>query len=275
MRRKLFCEISPLTFKISTKKEKLKRNLILFLDGRHYASDKDTELLSVLVYDHNSLIRRQLGNVDMQLQDNKAVNLKLASTCINGVLIRPGETFSFWSLVGDYTSEKGYLEGLIIKNNMVDKGIGGGLCQFTNLIHWMILHTPMEIIEHHHHNQFDMFPDFDRAIPFGTGTSISYNYLDYRFVNNTDITYQLITYTTDTHLCGQIRATKGQNLSYHIVEKDNYFNVENGAYFRNNEIIRKVIDKKTGITIKEELIIKNHSRVLYDISLIKEELIRR
>jgi len=46
------------------------------------------------------VLRRTLGNVDLQLQENKAVNLSLAAPHINGVLIRPGETFSFWHLVG-------------------------------------------------------------------------------------------------------------------------------------------------------------------------------
>lgn len=101
---------------------------------------------------------------------------------------------------------KGYRTGLTIANETPSSGIGGGMCQMTNLIHWMILHTPLEIIEHHHHDGFDLFPDFNRQVPFGTGTSIVYNYLDYRFKNNTDQTFQLIIYVTDTHLCGELRA---------------------------------------------------------------------
>lgn len=53
------------------------------------------------------------------------------------------------------------------------------MCQFTNLIHWLILHSPLDIIEHHHHNRFDLFPDHNKKIPFGTGTSIMYNYIEY------------------------------------------------------------------------------------------------
>jgi vancomycin resistance protein VanW len=30
--------------------------------------------------------------------------------------------------------------------------VGGGLCQFTNLLHWVALHSPLEIAEHHHHD---------------------------------------------------------------------------------------------------------------------------
>ena len=85
--------------------------------------------------------------------------------------------------------------------------------------------------EHHHHDQIDLFPDFKRTIPFGTGTSIVYNYLDYRFKNTTDITYQLIIYTTDEYLCGELRADKRPDYKYHISMRkqtnlDNYVEFE-------------------------------------------------
>ena len=72
----------------------------MFLITKKYARTFSEEVLTFLVYNHNSLIRRKLGNVDMQLQENKAINLALATPKINGVLIKPGETFSFWKLVG-------------------------------------------------------------------------------------------------------------------------------------------------------------------------------
>lgn len=83
MKRKLFCEISPLTYRISTKKEILMRKIRdLPLRGK-FARVKQEELLPVRIKKHASLIRRRLGNVDMQLQENKAVNLSLAAPCID------------------------------------------------------------------------------------------------------------------------------------------------------------------------------------------------
>ena len=78
MKRKLFCEISPLTYKISTQKEILKRN-IKDLFSFKFAKEKSNQKLPVVIYKHNSLIRRQLGNVDQQLQENKAINLSIAT----------------------------------------------------------------------------------------------------------------------------------------------------------------------------------------------------
>ncbi|PKM49820.1 MAG: vancomycin resistance protein [Firmicutes bacterium HGW-Firmicutes-7] len=264
MSRKLFCEISPLTYKISILKERLQRYIKWIIGGEKYAKTYSDQDLPQLAYRHKSLIRRTLGNVDMALQNNKAVNLNIAASKINNIIIRPKETFSFWKLVGNCTKNRGYLEGLLIKTGTVDKGIGGGMCQFTNLIHWMILHSPLDIVEHHHHNSLDLFPDFNRQIPFGTGTSIMYNYLDYQFTNNTDNCFQIKVHTTDTHLCGELRCLNDLKNSYHIVEENQCYTKEVNSYYRNNEIYRETINKQTGNLISKELIIKNHSKVMYD-----------
>lgn len=266
MARKLFCEISPLTYEISMHKCIAIRNIQNKLSKEKFAKTKQKELLPVVVYKHNSLIRRKLGNVDLQLQENKAVNLSLAAPKITNIIIKPGETFSLWQLVGKCGKKQGYKEGLTIDNNKPSKGIGGGMCQLSNLIHWMILHTDMEITEHHHHDNLDLFPDFKRVIPFGTGTSIMYNYLDYRFKNTTDNTYQLIIYTTDEYLCGELRSNKEEKYSYHIHAEDVFFSRENGIVYRNGLVYRTKIDKKTGIQVDKQLIRTNHARVCYDTS---------
>ncbi|HBV66899.1 MAG TPA: vancomycin resistance protein [Clostridiales bacterium] len=266
MKRKLFCEISCGTYRISVIKCRVLRFIKDLLVFNKFAEKKSEELLPVIIYKHNSLIRRRLGNVDMQLQENKAVNLSLAAPKVNKILIEPGQLFSFWHLVGDLSPGKGYMEGLTISLGKASKGIGGGMCQFTNLIHWMILHTDMTVTEHHHHEQIDLFPDYNRQIPFGTGTSILYNYLDYRFKNNTDLTYQLITYTTNEYLCGEIRANKNQKIKYHIKCRNEFFSKEEGSVYRNGEVYRQVIDCRTGKHLREELLRKNHAKVAYDVS---------
>lgn len=266
MPRKLFCEISPFTYKISILKCRLVRHIENLFAQRHFSKVKQEELLPFVIYKHNSLIRRKLGNVNLQLQENKAVNLSLATPKVNGVLIRPGETFSFWHLVGSTTAAKGYKEGVTISNAATTQGVGGGMCQFTNLIHWMVLHTPLKIVEHHHHDGFDLFPDFNRQVPFGTGTSIVYNYLDYRFKNESDITYQLVTYVTDTHLCGELRASDNLPVKYHIQTENEHFVRVDDTVYRRGQVYRMCIDKATGNQISRELLRENNAKVMYDTS---------
>ena len=147
------------------------------------------------------------------------------------------------------------------------------MCQFTNLLHWMVLHTNLDIIEHHHHNHIDLFPDFNRKIPFGTGTSIVYNYLDYRFKNNSDITYQIIVYTDDEYLRGEILTDKQLPVKIHISEEESYFYEKDGIWYRHNKIYRKVVDKRTGNTIENKLILENNSQIMYSKDFIAEDKI--
>lgn len=273
MKRKLFCEVSPLTYAISVKKMRLVRMSKNLLSNVKFATTKGEEL-PIVIYKHNSLMRRKLGNVDMQLQDNKAVNLSLATPKVSGVLIRPDETFSFWKLVGSCSVRKGYREGLTISSGRATSGVGGGMCQFTNLLHWLVLHSPLDIVEHHHHDGVDLFPDYGRQLPFGCGTSIMYNYLDYRFKNNTENTFQIIVYTTDTHLFGELRASREVDNSYHINEEDAHFVKIDGVYYRKNKIVRTVIDKQTGNELQSEQIRQSNAKVMYDEEFINKDLLR-
>ena len=271
MKRKLFCEINNVTYKISVSKERMKRHILNLFNTTKYSFEIQNQDLPYCIYKHNSLIMRKLGNENIDLQINKKKNLQLTSPKIDGIVIKPGEVFSFWNLVGNCTKQKGYLNGVTISNGKVTPGVAGGLCQMTNLIHWMILHSPLDIVEHHHHHRYDIFPDFKRQIPFGTGTSIMYNYLDYQFANMTDDTFQIRVRVSDQHLEGELRVNNSQKKSYHIVEKNSKFVKEENNYYRCNEIYRKVFNKGTGILEADELIISNKSLVLYDVAYINTE----
>jgi vancomycin resistance protein VanW len=264
MKRILFCELCPFAYRLSTEKEILKRHLRDTLHKTRFAHERTQNSLPVVVYRHNSLIRRRLGNVNMQLQENKATNLALAVQHIDGLLIRPGETFSVWKQVGRTTQRKGYKEGLTIAKGQPSQGIGGGLCQLSNLIHWMILHSDLSITEHHHHDGLDLFPDFGRQIPFGTGTSISYNYIDYRVRNDTANTYQLRLHVDGEYLCGELHAAEPLPHTFHIHAENEYFSREQGVVYRNGQVYRDIIDRTTGQVLDSQLIRTNHARVMYE-----------
>ena len=147
MHRKLFCQLGPAAYAVSVAKQCAVRRL-QDAAARTPFCGLQAGLLPAVLYRHNSLIRRTLGNTRPELQENKAVNLALAATKVNGALLRPGQVFSFWHMVGSVTAKKGYREGLTISGGKACSDIGGGLCQMTNLIHWMVLHTPLTVTEH-------------------------------------------------------------------------------------------------------------------------------
>lgn len=273
-KRKLFCEYGPIAYKISLFKEAKKKDLIDLKNGKKFAKKKSKENFEYIWKGDAKVLLRKLQGVDMQLQKNKVKNLLLASKKIDGIIIKPGEEFSFWNLVGNATKRKGYLEGLVISNSQMKKGVGGGLCQMANMIHWLVLHTPLEVTELHHHSDA-LFPDVKRRVPFGTGTSISYKALDYRFKNTTKYPIQIRVWLDDTFLYGEIRSTVPLKEKYKIIEEDNHYaKDEDGIFYRNSKVYRIITNKETNKEIKKELILNNHSKVMYDYNLIPKEEIK-
>lgn len=273
MGRKLFCELGPTAYKISVRKGIILKNISDLFKGEKYAKIKSKNELENIVKSHSSLILRKLQGVDMELQHNKEINLRLAAEKINGIIIRPGETFSLWKTIGHPKAKNGYKEGLTVSSKKgLGRGIGGGLCQMANIIHWLVLHSPMTVTELHHHSDA-LFPDEKRRVPFGTGTSIFYNRLDYRFLNATDCDWQILVWIEDGYLCGELRSVKPCAAKYKIVEENHHFRKEGDDYYRISSIYRIITDKESGEQ-KKELLLENHSKVLYDHSLIPEDQIR-
>lgn len=230
------------------------------------ATHRRAQMLPFRVTSHESILLRKLGTADMRLQQNKRTNLRIASSKIDGVVIRPGETFSFWRLVGWPTAGKGYVNGMLLSNGKVLEGIGGGLCQSANLLYWMALHSPLTVSERHRHS-YDIFPDSGRVLPFGTGAAVYYNYVDLQFFNPTNITFQINIGVDETHLHGEIRSDALVPTSYKIIERDHRFlqSAQSGKVFRENTIYRQTFDKRTGNMIADDLLYKNHCKTLYQL----------
>ena len=147
--------------------------------------------LPYVIFKHQTPLLRKLKDVEMQYQYNKIINLKLAVKKINGIVIHPHEVFSYWQLIGKPTRRKGYVDGMILDHGHFCYGIGGGLCQLSNLIFWMSIHTPLTIIERHRHG-YDVFPDANRTQPFGSGATCFYPHGDLMIRNDTDQDLSLI-----------------------------------------------------------------------------------
>lgn len=97
-----------------------------------------------------------------------------------------------------------------------------------------------------------------------TGTSIFCNYLDYRFKNNTDSIYQIVTYTTNKYICGEIRTDKALTQKIHIKAENEKFVREDDVVYREGDVFCETIDVRTGNHTAKVLIRKNHARVLCD-----------
>jgi len=261
--RKLLSQKHPFLYFLAIWSRRLKRYSYWYFDDKKYSATHTNEKLPFRVKKHQSVLLKKLGDSDMQLQVNKVTNLKIASKHITGILIKPGETFSFCKLVGLPTKRKGYLPGMELSFGKVKAGIGGGICQISNLIHWLVMHSPLTVTERYHHS-FDPFPDDGRVLPFGSGATVFYNYRDYMFFNNTEHTFQINLWLSDKCLEGELRIDKELDYSYHVFEKEHQFLKKEGEFYRKNEIWRnKILKFQGGRITGTELITKNYARVTY------------
>lgn len=118
------------------------------------------------------------------ITEQRAINVELAASRINGMVIEPKKSFSYSDSVGTRTVENGYVDGPSIANGKEVSSIGGGICQVSSNLYVSLLLAGIEPTEHHYHG---LPVDY---VPKGLDAAIAENYLDLRFTNN--FTYNIV-----------------------------------------------------------------------------------
>ena len=77
------------------------RRYLLWMSGKYrFASQRQKDRLPCVHMAHHTPLLRKLKDVEMQYQHNKITNLKLAVARLDGIVVQPGETLSYWKLIG-------------------------------------------------------------------------------------------------------------------------------------------------------------------------------
>ena len=269
----LFCDINPTCYAISVKKENLKRHLQDLKRKENFATDFQKEKLTYVVSERSSNMIKRAEGVDLASQFNKAKNIELACQKLNGLVIKPGEVFSFWKLVGKISEKKGYKAGRVIERNKLILGIGGGICNLANTINLLVIHSPLLITEFHTHSDA-LAPDETGRIPLNAGTSVSYNHIDYRFKNTTNQSFQLMLWCEGEVLHAALRSERELPYTYDILEENHDFKKEKEKFYRISKIYKATLSKTSGDMVEKTLIWDNHSEVMFDYGLIPKDQIR-
>ena len=117
---------------------------------------------------------------------DRATNLQLAASKINGTVLMPGETFSYNQVVGERTIAAGYKEAPIYVEGQVVDGLGGGICQITSTLYNAVLYANLEIVERSNH-QF--VPSYVTA---SRDATVVYGSIDFKFKNNRDYPIKIV-----------------------------------------------------------------------------------
>lgn len=108
---------------------------------------------------------------------SRATNVKVGASRINGVVLQPGEKFSFNKTVLARTEANGYAEGPVFVKGKEVSGIGGGVCQVSSTLYAAMLEAKLPATERHPHS---MAVDY---VPKGMDATIAGDYLDLKFTN--------------------------------------------------------------------------------------------
>ena len=91
------------------------------------------------------------GTSQVSGSSNRKFNVKLSAEACNGVILMPGEEFSYNNTTGSRSADKGYLPAPVYSGGASVDETGGGICQTSSTIYYAVLHTTLEIVERHAH----------------------------------------------------------------------------------------------------------------------------
>jgi len=221
-------------------------------DGNKYADDILEAALPYEVFSTSALMVNENSGHDIVYQYNKVHNLKLAGKTINHLLIEPGQTFSFWIRVRHADEKEPYKEGLVLVNDKIIGEYGGGLCQLSNLLFWMFLHTPLSIVERHGH-AIESFPTTTHDLPYGTDATINEGWLDLKVKNNTEHFFQIEITFDEKNIYGSILSDARPGYQYEIYNRDVHYYRKNNAIYQASSVDCRKTHFVTGETLDHHL----------------------
>lgn len=112
---------------------------------------------------------------------NRRHNIGIGAGKFDGLLVEPGETFSFLKYLGEVNQTTGFLPELVIKGDETIPEFGGGLCQVSTTAFRAILHSGLPVVERRNHSYRVMYYE-----PAGSDATIYQPYPDLKFTNDTE-----------------------------------------------------------------------------------------
>lgn len=125
---------------------------------------------------------------------NRSNNIILSSAKLNGLVLMPGEEFSYNQTVGQRTRASGFREAGAYSNGKVVQEVGGGICQVSSTLYNAVLYANLEIVERTNH-YFN--PGYVKA---GLDATVSWGGPDFRFKNNRNYPIRIVTDTSGKKL---------------------------------------------------------------------------
>ena len=235
----------------------LSRQIANLVERQSYATHCDLLDYPHQILFHRSPLLRPFPGFDPTQQRDKIPNLRRVVEGIDGLVIQPGEAFSFWRRVGAPRRRRKFVPAQAPLDGIMRTQTGGGIVQASNLIFWLLAHSPLVLIERWRH-AYDCFADCARTQPFGSGATVLYPHRDLRLKNQSTQSFQIRLWLSPTHLNGTLNSDAPLDQEISIVESDHRIHEQSqGVYSRHNKLWRQLGTQKT-------LLVENNALLTYD-----------
>lgn len=233
------------------------------LDGHRYSREKRESIpFQTLLYQAKSRLYNAETGFPMVFQENKVWNLKLAAKALDGLVIGPGETYSFWRSVRHADREEPYRDGLALVDGKLTTSHGGGLCQMSNMLFLLFLHSPLTIVERHPH-QVKEFPDPEEDGLKGVDATVAEGWLDVKVKNEGYNTFRLSVSVGEEYLEGRL-LYDGEDDAYYRISNDNLtYHREEGRIYEEVDVIRHMERRGRRDKVASQKLYHNRCEIRY------------
>ena len=132
----------------------------------------------------------------------RTTNVLLATDFCNGVILMPGDVFSYNEAVGPRTYERGFKDATVYVGNSAEDGVGGGICQVSSTIYYAALRADLAIVERYAHSRMVTY------VPLGEDATVAWGSKDFRFENNTPFPIKVVTSHKTNNLTVKLLGTQ-------------------------------------------------------------------
>lgn len=157
----------------------------------------------------NNLFKDRMGSYSTNVAGSAARlnNVRLAAQHCNGVILLPGEVFSYNDVVGERTAARGFQAAPAYLNGQTVQELGGGICQVSSTLYCATVLANLEIVHRENHIFESTY------VPLGLDATVSWGGPEYKFKNNTDYPIKVVaTYSNGVNTC-EIWGTKTDNIT--------------------------------------------------------------
>lgn len=165
------------------------------------------------VFGDGAYFRDVLGSCETKhnTNENRNNNLRLLSEALDGMILQPGEDFSYNEAIGERTAERGYLAAPAYSGNRLTDAIGGGVCQGSSTLYNCVLLADLEVTFRACHGATINY------LPLGLDATVNWGTTDFTFRNNFNFPIKIVSEVSGGYLRMKILGTD---------EKDYYVKLE-------------------------------------------------